>query len=116
MPSVTKAPILSPSASVSGALCVRTKNGTPSGWLPPHSPAISKVRLPVTITPMFGEHLFRRRRPVGPDDGALDGDVPVREPLALDREAQHARLLDEPRLSGLATLGTVKMVTLLPGW
>src|SRR5215204_790212 len=48
-----------------------------------------------------GEHLFRGRRPVFLDDGALDGDVLVREFLALHRQAQYARFLDELCLAGL---------------
>src|SRR5919107_771663 len=56
------------------------------------------------VPPGDGEHLLRGRRTVGPDDGALDGDVLVWELFALHRQAQHTRSLDVPGLAGLAAL------------
>jgi hypothetical protein len=49
------------------------------------------------------EQLLVGQRLVGLGDGALDGEVLVREFLALDRQAQHAHLLDELCLPGPAS-------------
>src|SRR5215203_2317686 len=56
------------------------------------------------VPPDDGEHLLCGRRLVRPDDGALDGDVFVWELLALNRQAEYARRLDEFGLAGLAAL------------